>query len=309
MTDIIITEFMDEAAVDTLRAEFDTHYDPALVDRPEALREMVPSARALVVRNRTQVRDALLGAAVKLECVGRLGVGLDNIDVDACSERGIAVYPATGANDLAVAEYVISNAFNLLRDAYLYGGQVTAGEWPRSVLIGRELSGKVMGLVGFGAIAREVATRAQALGMSVIAYDPFLPADHPAWQAVGRRSLEALVGEADVVSLHTPLTAETRHMVDAALLAAMKPGGILINAARGGVVDEVALCDALRAGRLAGAALDVFEEEPLSATVGRKFEGIRNLVLTPHIAGVTAESNVRVSRVTAETVLKHLRGK
>ncbi|WP_295810431.1 hydroxyacid dehydrogenase [uncultured Nitratireductor sp.] len=308
MTDIIITEFMDEAAVDMLRAEFDTHYDPALVDDPETLRGMAASALALVVRNRTQVRGALLETAGRLECVGRLGVGLDNIDTDACGARGVAVYPATGANDLAVAEYVISNAFSLLRDAYLYSHQVIAGEWPRAALIGRELSGKVMGLVGFGAIAREVSARAQALGMSVIAYDPFLPADHPAWQTVGRRSLETLVGEADVVSLHTPLTAETRHMIDATLLATMKPGGILINAARGGVVNEHALCDALRAGRLAGAALDVFEEEPLSATAGRKYEGIRNLVLTPHIAGVTAESNVRVSRVTAETVLKHLRG-
>lgn len=308
MTDIIITEFMDEAAVDMLRAEFDTHYDPALVDDPGALRDMVATARALVVRNRTQLRGALLEAAGRLECVGRLGVGLDNIDTDACGARGVAVYPATGANDLAVAEYVISNAFNLLRDAYLYSDRVIAGEWPRSALIGRELSGKVMGLVGFGAIAREVATRAQALGMSVIAYDPFLPDNHPAWQSAGRRTLEALVREADVVSLHTPLTPETRHMIDASLLAAMKPGCVLINAARGGVVDEDALCAALRAGKLAGAALDVFEEEPLSTAAGTKFEGIRNLVLTPHIAGVTVESNVRVSRVTAETVLKHLRG-
>lgn len=309
MPEIVITEFMDEAAVARLGVEHDVLYDPGLVDRPQELAGLAAGARALVVRNRTQVRGTLLQAAERLECVGRLGVGLDNIDVEACKARGIAVYPATGANDLAVAEYVIATAMMLLRQAYLSSDAVAAGTWPRQALIGREISGKVMGLVGFGAIAREVARRADALGMDVAAYDPFLPAGDPAWKAARNLPLEALLGEADVISLHVPLTESTRHIIDAGAIARMKKDAVLINAARGGVLDEEALCAALREGRLGGAALDVFEEEPLGIERGRMFEGLKNLVLTPHIAGVTEESNVRVSHKIAETVLEHLRGR
>lgn len=306
MSDVVITEFMDEAAVARLKARFDTLYDPALVDRPDDLRAAVVSARALIVRNRTQVRGALLAAATSLTCVGRLGVGLDNIDVEACRARGIAVCPATGANDLSVAEYVMAAAMTLLRGAFFASADVAGGAWPRQRLIGRELAGRTMGLIGLGAIAREVAWRAQAFGMTVLAYDPMLPADHPAWQKVRSVPLDALLATSDVVSLHVPLTDATRNMIDAARIAAMKPDAVLINAARGGVVDEAALATALREKRLGGAALDVFAEEPLSAAGGERFRGIGNLILTPHVAGVTVESNVRVSELIADTVIAHL---
>ncbi|RST83469.1 hydroxyacid dehydrogenase [Aquibium carbonis] len=306
MADIVITEFMDEGAVGRLKARFDTLYDPALVDRPDELGAAVAGARALVVRNRTQVRGDLLAAATALTCVGRLGVGLDNIDVDACRARGIAVYPATGANDLSVAEYVMATAMTLLRGAFFATADVAGGAWPRQKLIGRELAGKTMGLVGLGSIAREVAWRAQAFGMNVVAYDPMLMADHPAWQFARNVSLDGLLTLSDVVSLHVPLTDATRNMIGTGQLAAMKPDAILINAARGGVVDEAALADALRGKRLGGAALDVFAEEPLSAAEGKRFEGIDNLILTPHVAGVTVESNVRVSDLIADTVIAHL---
>lgn len=306
MPDIIITEFMDEAAVARLKARHDTVYDPGLVDRPDELLGLMPAARALIVRNRTQVRGVLLEAAPRLRCVGRLGVGLDNIDVAACRANGIAVYPATGANDLSVAEYVVTATLILLRGAWLSSAAVAAGEWPRQALIGREMAGRTMGLIGFGAIAREVAWRANALGMSIVAYDPLLDVGHPAWQMARNVSLDGVLDLADVVSLHVPLTDQTRHMIGASQLAAMKPGAILINASRGGVVDEAALGDALRAGRLGGAALDVFETEPFNAAAGAKFAGLSNLLLTPHIAGVTEESNVRVSDLIADTVLEHL---
>ena len=306
MPDIVITEFMDEAAVSSLKARYDTLYEPELVDRPDELRGLIASARALIVRNRTQVRGVLLDAAPRLRCVGRLGVGLDNIDVAACKANGIAVFPATGANDLSVAEYVITTATALLRGAYFSSADVAAGKWPRQKLIGRELAGHTVGLVGFGSIAREVGWRAQALGMSVVAYDPLLDAAHPAWQLARNVSLDGVLALADVVSLHVPLTDATRNMIGAKQLAAMKPGAILINAARGGVVDEAALADALKDGQLGGAALDVFETEPLSAEAGAKFAGIANLILTPHIAGVTEESNVRVSELIADLVLAHL---
>ncbi|MEZ5784499.1 MAG: hydroxyacid dehydrogenase [Rhizobiaceae bacterium] len=307
MYDIVISEFMDDGAVERLSRSYPTLYDPGLVDRPADLIPMLTVVRALVVRNRTQVNAALLDAAPRLECVGRLGVGLDNIDVDACKARRIAVLPATGANDLAVAEYVMTAAMILLRRAYASTAAVVAGKWPRQTLIGGEMSGRTMGLVGYGAIAREVACRAEAMGMTVAAYDPYLPQDHPAWRTVECLDLDALLATADVLSLHTPLTPSTRHMIGADALACMKPDAVLINAARGGVVDEAALCRALREGRIAGAALDVFEKEPLDAVAGASFEGIANLILTPHIAGVTNESNVRVSHKTADSVLAHLK--
>lgn len=306
MADIVICEFMDEAVIHTAFTGRDVLYDPTLVDQADALHAALADARAVIVRNRTQVRASLLDAAPRLKVVGRLGVGLDNIDMAACKARGIAVHPASGANDLAVAEYVVACALLLLRGAYASSAQVIDGRWPRMALIGRELSDTCMGLIGFGAIAQAVAMRVQALGMCVVAYDPYLPSDHAAWETVEQRTLQQVLQQADVVSLHVPLTDETRHLIDAAALRAMQPRAIVINAARGGVVDEAALAAALRDGQLGGAALDVFEREPLDVASGAIFAGLHNLILTPHIAGVTEQSNVRVSEVTAQNVLKAL---
>lgn len=308
MAEIVIPEFMDAAAVAGLAADFDVLHDATLVERPDELMRAVTDARALIVRNRTQVRGELLAAARRLICVGRLGVGLDNIDLAACQARGIAVYPATGANDVSVAEYVIASAMLLLRGAYGASAAVIAGDWPRNRLIGREIAGKRLGLVGLGSIARATAMRAAALDMQVAAVDPYLPADHPAWEMAERMELAALLASCDIVSLHVPLTPQTRNMIDAAALDHMKQGAILINAARGGVVDEAALVAALKAGRLGGAVLDVFAEEPLGAAAGARFAGVPNLLLTPHIAGVTEESNARVSALTAHNVRRHLEG-
>jgi (S)-sulfolactate dehydrogenase len=312
MADIVISEFMDEEAIREGLAGFDVLYDPKLVDDSDRLAGAVGQARALIVRNRTQVRAPLLAAAPRLSAIGRLGVGLDNIDVDACRARDIAVFPATGANDVSVAEYVIATAMLLLRGAYASTPEVIAGRWPRNALIGREIMGKRLGLVGFGSIARETGKRAAALGMRVTAFDPYVPAGSPVWSqpwgSVEARPLDALLRESDVVSLHVPLTPETRNLIDAAALTRMRNDAILINAARGGVVDEAALAEALRNGRLGGAALDVFAAEPVDANRGSVFAECPNLVLTPHIAGVTEESNVRVSWVTVEAVRKHLSG-
>ena len=253
------------------------------------------------------MRGALLEGA-RLRAVGRLGVGLDNIDCKACRERGIAVIPATGANNTAVAEYVLAGLLMLARGCYCGTFAVAAGSWPRERMVGGEISGKVLGLVGFGGIARDVALRARTCGMRVMAYDLFLPADAPDWEKLGVESvtLETLLAEADAVSLHVPLTPDTRQLFDAGRLARMKPGAVLINTARGGIVEEAALADALRSGRLAGAMVDVFEKEPLPA--GSPLADVPNCLLTPHIAGVTRESNVRVSAVVARKVAECLRG-
>jgi (S)-sulfolactate dehydrogenase len=300
---VVIAEFMDEAAVATLARAHDTRYDPELVDRQADLNIACADADALIVRNRTQVNRALLSGAPKLRVVGRLGVGLDNIDVVACAERGVEVIPAAGANAQAVAEYVVATALVLLRGAYASTADVAAGRWPRAALSnGREIAGKTLGVVGFGSIGRLTARLARGIGMSVVAYDPELAPGAPVWAEEGATpaSLDALLAAADVVTLHVPLSAATRNLIDAARLASMKPDAILINTARGGVVDESALATALRDGRLGGAALDVFQREPLPA--GSPLAGCPNLLLTPHVAGLTRESNARVSSLVAGRV-------
>lgn len=304
---IVISEFMDEAAVGSLAHRFDVRYDAKLVDRRDELLAGLADADALIVRNRTQVDAALLARAPKLRVVGRLGVGLDNIDVAACAARGIEVIPATGANALAVAEYVVCTVMMLLRGAYLSSAEVAAGKWPRGALgEGRETAGKMLGVVGFGGIGRRVAKLAQGLGMKVLATDPAVAADAPVWResGVAYRGLDDLLVESDAVTLHVPLVRETRHLLSAGRLARMKRGAVLINTARGGVIDEAALAEALASGHLAGAALDVFESEPLPA--GSPLAGAPHLVLTPHVAGVTRESNVRVSTLIAEKVAQAL---
>lgn len=306
MARIVITEFMDDAAVAAMTQRHDTHYDQGLADRQDEIIPLIADAAALIVRNRTNVTAELLDAAPALQCVGRLGVGLDNIDLEACRERDVAVYPATGANNLSVAEYVIANAMALLRGAYQSRQAMLEGKWPRQALIGHELAGRVMGLIGFGGIAREVAVRASVLGMQVVAHDPYCLADDPGWQLARNVSLDGVLETADVVSLHVPLTDDTKHLIDVVALAKMRSDAVIINTSRGGIVDEEALAKALSDGRLAGAALDVFETEPLTADAAKKFAGLDNIVLTPHIAGVTQESNIRVSAVTAQNVLAHL---
>ncbi len=305
---IVVCEFMDAPAVASLAQSFDVRYEPSLVDDRAALLAAVRLADALIVRNRTQVDAVLLAAAQHLAVVGRLGVGLDNIDTAACASRDIRVIPATGANALAVAEYVVSTAMLLLRGAYQSTTDVAAGQWPRARLSeGREIHGKCLGLVGFGGIGQLTATLAHALGMRVVGHDPAFAADATLWaeHAVQSAPLDALLADADVVSLHVPLVASTRNLIDTRRLAIMKPQSVLINTSRGGIVDEAALAAALRTRHLAGAALDVFAAEPLPA--GSPLAEAPNLLLTPHVAGVTRESNERVSRLIAQRVADALR--
>ncbi len=307
MARIVITEFMDERAVAQLAARHDVLYDATLVDDAPRLATEGAKADALVVRNRTQVRGALLDALRRCRVVGRLGVGLDNIDVAGCEQRGMVVIPATGANALSVAEYVVGTAMLLLRGAYQSSAAIANGQWPRAALSGgREIAGKTLGLIGFGSIGQLTASLARALGMTVVVFDAMMDEHHPAFAAGGVRcaGLDEVIRSADVVSLHVPLVESTRGLFDATRIASMKGGAVLINTARGGILDEVAVAAALKSGQLGGAAIDVFAAEPLPAAP--HFVGCPNLVLTPHVAGVTAEANERVSTLIAQKLLEAL---
>lgn len=308
MSKIVISEFMDEASVAALSAEFDVLYDKELQQKPQELLAAVAQCSAIIVRNKTQVRGELLAAATQLQVVGRLGVGLDNIDLAACKARKVTVIPATGANSVSVAEYVLASLLMLARGCYHDSASVAGGAWPRERMVGGEIFGKTLGLVGFGGIAREVAVRAKACGMTLVGHDPFLPDASPVWAEYGVTplSLDALLAEAHAVSLHIPLTDDTRNLFNAQRLQAMRSGAVLINTARGGIVDEDALAAALENGHLGGAALDVFSAEPLVA--GTALGKAPHCILTAHIGGVTRESNVRVSSVVAEKVAQALKG-
>jgi (S)-sulfolactate dehydrogenase len=306
MADVVVSEFMDEAALARFAPRYTVHVGTTLWNEPAALGRALTDAVALIVRNRTQVTADVLAAARRLRVVGRLGVGLDNIDMSACAARGIAVHAAVGANAVSVAEYVVGSAIVLgRRSAFLDAtAALMAGRWPREAAgAGSEIGGRRIGIIGFGNIGQTVGRYAAALGMAVSAHDDLLPAADPAWNGVSRSSLDALLATADVVSLHCPLTPTTRGMINAERVSRMKKGAILINAARGGVVVEAAVAAALRSGRLSGAALDVFEREPIDETTARLFSGLTNVILTPHVAGVTAQSNDRISALTVANVL------
>lgn len=308
MANIVITEFMDDEVARELARHHDVLYDPDLVDRPDDLAREASDCSALIVRNRTRVDAKLLDRCPKLRVVGRLGVGLERIDLEACKARGVEVRSARGANAIAVAEYVIAGLFILLRGVFDATARVSGGAWPRQQLIGREVCGLRLGIVGLGDIGRHVARRAGALGLRLAASDPYVHEEHPAWRELGveRVDLDRLLADSDAVTLHTPLTDETRGIIDARALAKMKPDAVLINTSRGGVVDEAALIDALEAERLGGAMIDVFTEEPLSAASGARFANVPNLILTPHIAGITWTSHRWISVLTVNNVLEVL---
>lgn len=303
---ILITEFMDELAVSKLRQKYEVIYDPSLVERQDAILELIGKTRAIIVRNKTLITKILINKASSLSCVGRLGVGLDNIDLVACQENNVTVYPAIGANSNSVAEYVICSAMLLLRRAFQKNIEMISGVWPRQESSGLEVRGKTIGLIGYGEIAQRTCVIAKSLGMKVVAFDPYINASSDLWRDTEKLSLDKLLRVSDVISLHIPLNKETNNLLDENKLSLVKPSAVLINSARGGILDENALAKALRENRIRGAALDVFSEEPLSEEKAKKFSQLNNIILTPHIAGITEESNERVSQMIADKVEKHL---
>jgi len=300
---ILIVDGLDRTAVEILRKGNDV--DVRDLDG-KGLLAAIPEYHALVVRSRTKVTKEVLSRATRLKVVGRAGVGVDNIDVDEATARKIVVVNAPTASTVSVAELAIGHMVSLLRHLPEADRSVKAGKWEKSKLEGRELFGKTLGLLGSGRIGAEVAKRAQAFGMPVIAYDPYLP--KAAASAVGIRLVDkdALFRDADVLSIHAALTPETRGLVSASELAMMRPNAILVNCARGEIVDERALAEALRARKISGAAIDVFATEPPS---GSPLLEAPNVVFTPHLGASTAEGQSRAGAIVADQVMKVLAGK
>ena len=303
---ILITEFMDEDAVNLLKKKYDVYYDISLAEDSNSLVKLINKMKALIVRNKTLVTRELIENAPNLTCVGRLGVGLDNIDLNACEEQNITVYPALGANSHSVAEYVICASMMLLRKAYFKKNEMIAGNWPRQESSGSEVYGKTLGLIGFGDIAQKTRDLALGLGIKTVAYDPYLDKDSNLWKETKNLLLDNLLSISDIISLHIPLNKETKNLIDEKKLRLIKNSSVIINTSRGGIIDENSLAKLLKENKIGGAALDVFNKEPINKENAKKFEGLDNLILTPHIGGVTKESNDRVSKMIAKKIDIHL---
>jgi D-3-phosphoglycerate dehydrogenase / 2-oxoglutarate reductase len=259
---------------------------------------------ALLVRSATSVTVEAIANASNLKVIGRAGAGVDTIDVDAATARGIAVMNAPDGNTLAAAEHAISLLFSLARHVPKADAGMKAGGWPKAGLTGFELEGKKLGVIGLGRIGATVARKAQGIGMDVAAYDPFLPAAAAGRSSVPMKSLEELLAKADVITLHIPRTKETTNILDETHLRMMKKGAYVINAARGGLVDEDALLKCLEDGHLAGAALDTFVTEPLPAD--SKLRDNAKLILTPHLGASTSEAQQAVSTILAKQMIDFL---
>jgi phosphoglycerate dehydrogenase-like enzyme len=286
-------------------AGLDVRLAPKTAARTSAdVRALLDGATAAIVST-DPFDSAVFAAAPALRVVARVGVGTDSIDLAAATRAGVVVTTTPGANRETTADHAVAMILSAIRRVVEHDASVRRGEWHRGGdLTPWDLHRTTVGLVGFGAIGRAVSRRLSGFDVDLLVCDP----EVRAVPGAGVVDLDTLLRRSDVVSLHVPLTPETRNLVDAAALGRMKAGAVLINAARGGVIDEAAVAAALKSGRLGGAALDVFADEPLSPDRGALFAGCPNLILTPHIAGLTAESNVRVSWATAEAVKKHLRG-
>ncbi len=300
---VLVADAIAKAGVDKLRQAVDVDVRTD-IDSQELLKG-VAGYHGLVVRSRTKVTADVVAAAGQLRVIGRAGVGVDNIDLKACKQHGITVVNSPAAASLAVAELTFALMLGLSRRVPFADGRMKGGEWPKKQLKGVELHGKTLGLIAVGRIGSEVARRAVAFGMRVIGYDPFLSADAMRARDVEPTVLEVVLSTADYISVHTPLTDETHHMIDASAIDIMRDGVRIICAARGGVIDEHALLAGLRSGKVAGAAVDVFEAEPPGAS---PLVEHAHVIATPHIGAQTHEAQDRAGVVVATEVIAALTG-
>jgi len=279
--------------------------DVRLKLKPEQLKEMIGDYDALIVRSETKVSAEIIESGKNLKVIGRAGIGVDNIDVDTATKKGVVVVNAPTGNTVAAAEHTVGLMLALARNIPKANAQLKSGLWQRSKLVGTELRNKTLGIIGLGNVGSEVAKRAQGFEMRVIAYDPFISAHYAKTGKIDLVPLEKLFQEADFITLHTPLTQATKNLIGAEEIEKMKPTTYVINCARGGLIDEEALFKAIEEGKLAGAAFDVFSTEPATDSILFKTDKI---IVTPHLGASTVEAQVNVAKDVAEQVLTVLRG-
>lgn len=301
---VLVSDPIDAAGLAHLRQVASVEVKTDLT--PAQLRAEIGAYHALMVRSQTKVTAEIVEAGRQLRVIGRAGVGVDNIDVSAATRRGVVVVNSPDGNTVAAAEQTLALMFALARHTAAADASTRSGAWKRSAYVGVELSGKTLGVVGLGRIGRHVARVARALGMTVLAHDPSADAARALEPGVELTSLASLAARADFITLHAPKTPETTHLLDAALLAACKPGVRIVNTARGGLIDEAALVAAIRSGHVAGAALDVYAAEP---TVSEALRSLgERVVLTPHLGASTEEAQLKVALDVAEQIAEVLAG-
>ena len=310
---ILINEHIAQEEIDLLRYELpDAYIDVRLDLSPEHLLGLIGNYTVLIIRSQTRVTEELLAQAVHLQVIGRAGAGLDNINLNAAIRHGVLVVHAPRGNAIAVAEHTMAMLLALVRHIPAANSSIKAGRWDKSRLLGVELHGKVLGIIGLGRIGKAVAQRAQAFGMRVIACDPFVSAKQGQQVGVTLHSKEEVLQRADFVTLHATLTndeSDTRRLLGARELHLFKPGAYLVNCARGSLIDKQALLVALNEGRLAGVALDVFSQEPIGDdTVLRQLLAHERVIATPHLGASTVEAQVRVATEVARNIISALRG-
>jgi len=265
---------------------------------PDELKKAVVDVDAIVVRSETQITKDILAVAKKVKIVGRAGVGVDNIDVNAASRQGVAVVNVPGGNTISAAEHTVALLLSLSRNIPQATASIKAGEWKRPQFVGTELQGKVLGLIGLGRIGREVAKRCQSFGMSVVGYDPFASEEYAKTFNIKLATLDEIYAQADYISVHVPLNDGTRNLFNAQTMAKLKPGVRLINCARGGIINEKDLAEAIKKGHVKGAALDVFEQEPPAKD--NPLFSLPSVIVTPHLGASTEEAQVKVAQELAE---------
>ncbi|MCS7224816.1 MAG: phosphoglycerate dehydrogenase [Armatimonadetes bacterium] len=307
MSRVLIADPLEEAGIEVLSREAEVDVRVGL--SPEQLCEIIGQYDGLIVRSGTKVTRLVIESAHRLKVVGRAGIGVDNIDVEAATEKGIFVVNAPSAITMATAEHTFALLLSLLRKVPQAWWSVRSGEWRRTAFVGHQLRGKTIGIIGLGRIGSAVAQYARAFGMKVIATDPFITSDRARQLGIELKSLDDLLKESDVVTLHLPLTNETRHLLNERAFSLMKEGAFLINTARGGIVDEEALYRALTSGKLAGAALDVLEQEPPPAgSRSALLAQLENVIVTPHLGASAKEAQEEAALEVAQQVLAVLQG-
>jgi D-3-phosphoglycerate dehydrogenase len=302
---ILVADKISETGVSLLK-EQGFEVVEAYGSSPEKVIQISCDVDAIIVRSATKITRDVFAAAKNLKCVGRAGVGVDNIDVEAATERGVIVMNTPGGNTIAACELAFTHMLCTARPIVQADASMRSGKWDKKSFEGIELNGKTLGVIGLGRIGGNLAKRAQAFNMKVVAYDPYLTDERARSMGVEKVELDALFPQADYISIHMPKTAETKNMINASALAKMKKGVRIVNCARGGLIDEKALAEALKSGQVAAAGLDVFENEPLEAE--SPLRGLKNVVMTPHLGASTVEAQENVGIEIAEAIASVLKG-